>query len=206
MRVKNPKNKVTRGSGLLEAFLAKKRSHQANQLIPTSYRGGKIADIGCGSYPLFLLNTSFKEKYGFDKVVDTNYSQQLFDKNIHFKHFDMEQNKSIPFENNFFDIVTLLAVFEHLEPEAIERLLEEIYRVLKSEGLFIMTTPAFWTKDLLKGMAQLRLVSSMEIKEHKTHYSIPQIISSLERGGFTKERIQSGYFEFFMNTWARARK
>lgn len=201
-----PKKGVTRGQGLLETFLAKKRVRQANQLIPHSYRSGKIADIGCGSYPLFLLSTPFNEKYGFDKVVNTNYHRPFLDKNIIFKHFDMEQKQAIPFENNFFNVVTLLAVFEHLEPEALERLLPEIYRVLKSEGLFIMTTPAFWTKGLLKGMAQWRLVSSMEIQEHKRHYRLPQICSLLERGGFSKEKIQSGYFELFMNTWTRAIK
>lgn len=197
---------MTRGNGLLETLLAKKRVQRANQLIPLSYRSGKIADIGCGSYPLFLLSTPVNEKYGFDKVIDTNYNQPFSDKNIVFKHFDMEQKHAIPFENNFFDVVTLLAVFEHLEPEALEKLLSEIYRVLKSEGLFIMTTPAFWTKGLLKGMAKLGLVSSLEIKEHKRHYSTSQILSSLERGGFTKEKMQSGYFELFMNTWTRAIK
>ena len=62
---------VTRGSGYLEKFLAKKRLQMANKLIPTSFRQGKILDIGCGSYPYFLLNTPFRKKYGIDPHVST---------------------------------------------------------------------------------------------------------------------------------------
>ena len=62
------KVKVTRGHGLLERFLARKRACMANQLIPSHLRNGRILDIGCGSFPYFLLNTVFTEKCGLDKI------------------------------------------------------------------------------------------------------------------------------------------
>lgn len=206
MAMESLETNVTRGKGVLEGFLAKKRGLKANQLIPASHRDGRIADVGCGSHPHFLLHTPFREKYGFDKVVDENYHQRFLDENIRFSHFDVEKNESIPFEEGYFDVVTLLAVFEHLEKEALEKLLGEIHRILKSGGLFIMTTPAFWTKSLLKGMAKLKLVSPVEIGEHKNHYTPSQITSFLEKGNFRKGKIECGHFEFFMNTWALARK
>lgn len=202
----NPKTNVTRGGGLLETFLAKKRVAQADRLIPASYRTGRIVDIGCGSYPLFLLHTDFKEKYGVDKVVDADYRHRFSKDKIHFKYFDMEQKESVPFENCHFDVVTLLAVFEHLEPDVLTRLVAEIYRILKPEGLFVITTPAFWTKGLLTGMSKLKLVSPVEIEEHKAHYAPSQIISFLENGSFVKEKMNWGWFELFMNTWVAARK
>ncbi len=51
------KDNVTRGYGLLERFLAKKRAKMANEIIPLALRTGRILDIGCGPFPYFLLNT-----------------------------------------------------------------------------------------------------------------------------------------------------
>ena len=59
---------VTRGSGLLEAYLAAQRAKIADRLVPASLRPGRILDIGCGGEPYFLARTEFAEKIGVDKV------------------------------------------------------------------------------------------------------------------------------------------
>jgi len=197
--------KTTRGCGLLEGFLAMKRAEMANKLIPSELRKGRILDIGCGAYPFFLFNTSFSEKYGLDKAVqkgDFNASQK---DRIHLKRYDIEQEDILPFDNGYFDVMTMLAVFEHIEPKRVVSLLKEIQRVLKPDGMFIMTTPASWTDTLLKFMAKLRLVSPVEIEEHKGTYTAQKIASMLKAGGFPKELIRYGYFECFMNIWVVAR-
>ena len=58
----------TRGSGLLEPFLARLRARKANRLIPPHLRSGRILDIGCGSFPYFLAHTSFAEKFALDQA------------------------------------------------------------------------------------------------------------------------------------------
>ena len=113
---------VTRGYGFLEKFLAEQRCRKANQLIPSSARSGRILDVGCGSYPLFLLNTSFSKKYALDKMISAN-QKQTAEQGIIFAHCDFELQESLPFEDNFFDVVTMLAVFEHIKPEILGRLL-----------------------------------------------------------------------------------
>ncbi|MBI5681771.1 MAG: hypothetical protein HZC45_01145 [Deltaproteobacteria bacterium] len=75
---------VTRGYGLLGKLLAHQRSNLANRLIPPSTRNGRILDIGCGFYPLFLLSTEFSEKYGFDKVKNMNDYKSFNDNNNYF--------------------------------------------------------------------------------------------------------------------------
>lgn len=50
---------VTRGYGLLEYFLAIQRTKIANKFIDGAHRNGRILDIGCGSYPIFLLTSKF---------------------------------------------------------------------------------------------------------------------------------------------------
>lgn len=51
-------------------------------------------------------------------------------------------SQEIPFENNFFDVVVMSEVLEHLSDDILEKTLPEIRRVLKDSGLFIGTVPA----------------------------------------------------------------
>ena len=193
-------NQNTRGAGILEGFLSTQRAKLANSKIPSKYRKGKILDIGCGTVPYFLLNTKFKEKYGID------YSLQ---KDKKYKDISLKKesiNSGLPFQSNYFDIVTMLAVFEHIEPDDLQKLLSEIHRVLKKDGLLILTTPCVWTDRLLRFLASLNFVSKEEIEEHKGAYSHKDIKRYLKLGNFKDEDIELGYFELWMNNWAIAKK
>ncbi len=192
--------RVTRGDGFLEKFLARQRSRQANSLIPESARKGRVLDIGCGSHPLFLLNTRFAERYGLDRVPSNDFNEQ----GITLINHDIEM-KRLPFEDDFFDVVTMLAVFEHLETPMLRSILTEIRRVLRPGGSYVMTTPAHWTGGILQLMARLKLVSNVEIDEHKGTYSHQQIASFLAAAGFDPSLTRQGSFEGGLNLWAVAR-
>lgn len=196
------KNNITRGYGLLEIFLAKKRARMADKLIPQNLRSGRILDIGCGTIPFFLINTKFKGKYGIDPSVKAFGPKE----DIILKRFDIERNAKFPFKDNFFDVVTMLAVFEHIEPDKLVGILREIRRVLKPSGRFILTTPCPWTDRLLRFIAKLRLVSSKEMEEHKGAYNQVSIASYLDKAGFEKKKVNLGYFEIFLNNWVYADK
>ncbi|MCU0287900.1 MAG: class I SAM-dependent methyltransferase [Acidobacteria bacterium] len=170
------KKKLTRGSGVFESFLARQRSQKANRLIPNSLRSGKILDIGCGTYPYFLEKTRFNKKYGMDKSDEvTRYIHfpQLTTNNtpVDLQQWDFENQTNLPFESEFFNVVTMLAVIEHIEPANTRKLIFEIYRVLQKNGLLILTTPTAWTDSLLRGMARLKLVSPVEIADHKDTFT-----------------------------------
>src|ERR1700674_1937809 len=141
--------RVTRGHGFLEAFLAHQRARRADSLIPEQARSGRILDVGCGSYPTFLVNTVFGERYGLDRLL---VAADVGDLPVKLVEHDVAGGSRLPFDDSFFDVVTMLAVFEHLETAALRRLLEEIHRVLRPGGLYVLTTPASWTEGLLKLM------------------------------------------------------
>jgi SAM-dependent methyltransferase len=198
---------VTRGVGILERFLAKKRSRMANSLIPDISRNGRILDIGCGAFPYFLVETRFKEKYGIDQAREFDRHRVALANShpeLHLQQWDFGTQTHLPFDDDFFDVVTMLAVFEHIEPRHLERLLSEIRRVLKPGGCYVMTTPAGWTDRLLRFMARLKLVSAVEIEDHKDTYSHHKVRRLLEAGGFQCKNIHLGHFELFMNIWGKA--
>lgn len=188
---------ATRGNGLLEGFLARERSKLANRLIPSYCKRGAILDIGCGTFPFFLFNAVCSKKYGLDKIIRKGYDRHFENRGIIFINHDLEKLETIPFDSEFFDIVTMLAVVEHLEPGKVTIIFKEIHRILRPGGIFIMTTPIVYARPLLRFMAGLNLVSSVEIREHKYAYSHKTIASKLQEAGFIKTKIRIGYF--FMN-------
>lgn len=197
---------VTRGNGLLERFLASRRVRLANRRIPASHRGGRLLDIGCGAYPYFLMNTDFSQKYGLDKLLPETQDPSHVERGFHLIRHDAGERRELPFEDGFFDVVTMLAVFEHIDPGKIVEIVREVHRVLRPRGMFLLTTPARWTGGLLRFLANVGLVSREEIEEHADAYDHPRIVGILEASGFARHDIEVGYFEGFANLWVTANK
>jgi SAM-dependent methyltransferase len=195
--------RFTRGRGLLEPLLAKMRAQRANSLIPPELRAGRILDIGCGSFPYFLSHTVFQQKFAVDQLPPSEQGQRL---DIQWYTLDLNSEPKLPFEDNFFSAVSLLAVVEHLNPTSMAALFTETYRVLQPGGVVIMTTPAAWSDGLLKLMARIGLVSAEEIHEHVFAYTLPLLGWYFGRGGFEMTKVDFGYFEFMLNMWAVAKK
>jgi SAM-dependent methyltransferase len=193
--------RLTRGKGLLEPFLARKRAKMANQVIPDQLRKGRILDIGCGSYPYFLSHIYFQQKFAIDQLAPATVPP-----NIQWTTLDLNREPSLPFEDGFFSVITMLAVVEHLNPTSLVKLFSEAYRTLAPGGVLIITTPSAWSDGLLHVMAKLRLVSAEEINEHCYAYTLPLLGWYFGRAGFAMDKVRFGYFEFMLNMWAVARR
>ncbi len=99
----------------------------------------KTLDLGCGAAPKNPFN--MEEVYGIDITTSTHPSVVMADLAI----------EPIPFPSCFFDALSAFDFIEHI-PRVIYRpdrrlcfveLMNEIYRVLKNDGLFFSFTPAF---------------------------------------------------------------
>ena len=100
-----------------------------------------ILDIGCntGSLMYNLRLRGFKHVYGIDIEENKIEEGKLIYPEL-VDNLEQYDGKTLPYENNSFDVVTMFDVIEHIED--IHELLEtEIQRVLKKGGLLIFQTP-----------------------------------------------------------------
>jgi len=194
---------LTRGFGLLENFLAKKRTNIANKLVHKNHKKNRVLDIGCGTFPYFLLSSNANERYGIDPSVNLALIKKT--EKIFLKKMKVGK-QMLPFKDNFFDVITMLAVFEHIDHDKLSHVLREVRRTLRKGGIFIITTPAPWSDKPLHYLANFGLISKEEIHEHKHNLTHKRIKEYLKDAGFLEDKIENGFFEVYLNMWFRAKK
>ena len=115
-------------------------------------------DIGCGD-GFFLRRSPCSEAFGLD--------MRMGDPAI-------DSQNPLPFESSQFDLVTMLAVLEHLtEPRAV---IQDIARVLKPGGRLVLTTPKQAADKLIR-----IYVRDLD-DEHETYFeegSMKKLVSGL---------------------------
>mgnify|MGYP001570432046 CR=1 FL=1 len=102
-------------------------------------KDARCLDVGCGEgYGTKLLSSSAKETVGIDidKKIIEKASKKYADNNCAYKLYN---GKNIPFADNYFDMIVSFHAIEHIKNDI--GFIDEIYRVLKNAGLFIITTP-----------------------------------------------------------------
>jgi ubiquinone/menaquinone biosynthesis C-methylase UbiE len=122
-----------RGSGIYGEHVA--RYMAASDIV----KGKAVLDIASGSgYGTAILAEYAKSVVGVDVSQDAiNFAKKEYPgENITYKKSD---GKTIPFKDNIFDVAVSFETIEHLEDYNF--FMQEIRRVLKSNGLFILSTP-----------------------------------------------------------------
>ena len=95
--------------------------------------GGNLLDIGCGSKPYENLFLNLKKYLGLE------LENQKSEGSVADYFYD---GKKIPFDNETYESIFCTQVLEHVfEPD---NFLYEISRVLKKDGLMIITLPFIW--------------------------------------------------------------
>ena len=186
----------------METVLARQRFRKASSFITPSLRNGRLLDIGCGSSAGFLARESFAEKHALDQLPKPPSCLP----SIMWHTQDLNGQTRLPFADGQLQVITMLAVIEHLKPERVSELFGECYRCLAAGGLLIVTTPDARSDRLLRIMARLRLVSPDEIDEHTFAYTLPLIGWCFGRAAFPIRNVRFGRFELGLNLWATAER
>ena len=111
-------------------------------------KGERLLDIGCGDGAFTVL---LKEALGAKEAAGIEIAPEavaaIEEKGIKAYQLDIDE-KPFPFDGAYFDVVYCGEIIEHLfNPD---HLLEEVHRILKPEGICIISTPnlAGWPNRL----------------------------------------------------------
>lgn len=154
--------------------------------------GKKILNIGCynGWFEKFAIENGATEVIGIDTNENNlvNARNQAINKNVRFLRasvLDLSQ-----FEANYFDLITMFDVIEHLPKNMEEKCLLEVKRVLKNEGSLIISAPndSFFSK----------ILDPAWYFGHR-HYKSAGLYKLLQNAGIKIERVEYGgrFFELF---------
>jgi ubiquinone/menaquinone biosynthesis C-methylase UbiE len=139
-----------------------------------------LIDVGCGTGITLREAGGFYKKIGIDEsLIALSYSKKrggagLIKGSVY----------KLPLEDGYADVILMLDVLEHLDDE--KAALDQIYRVLKPRGTFILMVPAY----------QFLWSGEDEISDHKRRYVKNEIKSIIMSGGFGISNIT--YFNFFL--------
>ena len=148
----------------------------------------KILDLGCGEGHITnRIDSHFSSEnvslFGLDLSLSAiEVGADLFP-NLEFAVGDVYK---VPFAPGFFDIAICNNLWEHV-PDPL-RLLERITHLLKSTGVFILSTPSrYRLGNLIKVILgkQVDFISS----HHITEYTVGQVVEQLRFGGYETKRI-----------------
>jgi len=139
----------------------------------------KILDVGCGDGVLLFL---LKEQLPVDKQISLygidadKKAVQTAGKKIPSANFKIGNVLNLKFKNNNFDIVISSDVIEHLQNQ--NKMLSEIYRVVKKDGKIIIGTPIRFTEKPQDKFHVHELFPEEFKKLGKKYFSSVQIIKT----------------------------
>jgi len=183
------------------------RYEKVKELIEKNKCGRYLLDIGCGRPCECMKDGSFIRYIGYGIGIDVKNCSTGF-------NFKLGDVTDIPFQEKTFDTITAMEVLEHIPPDKLDVALQNISRVLKDDGIFVMSTQnnsllwkAFWlfwertVGRMWKGSHQTRMSKKewlgalgnyFEIIDVQYNWRIDMIIKMKkavkEKGWFKKDR------------------
>lgn len=180
--------------GLLTKFLTSLRVRKF-----AKEKKGRTLDIGCGSgFFLEIMNKRDWECHGTE-ISDKAFEYLRKIKGIKFYNKPAEK---INFEKDFFDLITLWHVLEHVENP--NKALKAVHRSLSKNGLLFIAIPNI---DSLQSRLGRCNWFHLDLPRHLYHFSPKSITYLLEKNNFRIEKIKHfsleynpfGYVQTFYN-------
>lgn len=164
-------------------------------------KGDSVIDLGCGDgfylYLLSYLPIKLKQ-IGFDQdeIVLENARKNLLPKKIKLVRGDLIR---IPFKKNTFIKAIMTEVLEHVEYD--KKVLSEVYRILKPNGVLVLTVPNYnfpFLWDPINWILQNLFGTHIDgigffagiWARHKRLYKEAEITSLIKNAGFTIETVE----------------
>ena len=161
--------------------------HKMAMRIGGEPKDKNILDIGCsiGWYEKFAVEAGCKLVVGMDtEGADISIAKDMVDG----AHFISSSVLCLPFMDCCFDVVTMFDVIEHTPKNSEADCLNEISRVLKEDGILVLSTP--------NNNFVAKVLDPAWYLGHR-HYSRGGLEKLLRESGFRVELVDSGgsFFE-----------
>lgn len=159
--------------------------------MPYINNGMSVLDIGCSNGELF--QNLISEGLNFKGVgVDPDIKEDLFYEN--YKLFkDVFPSGKI---SGKFDIITALAVLEHIPENEINLFIESCKNCLNDEGKIILTVPHQFVDKILKVLESIKIIDGMETGQHYG-FDSSKTVMFFSRNGL--KLIKHKYFQLGLN-------
>ena len=141
---------------------------------------GRLLDFGCGSKPYKSLFTQAIEYIGVD-VENEGHNHDNEDVDFYY------DGVSLPFKTESFDSVLCSEVLEHVPN--IDIILDELNRVLVSEGKLLVTVPFVWPEH--------------ELPFDFRRFTVNGLTQIIENHGFEFQEVMTsgGFIEVIVQLW-----
>jgi ubiquinone/menaquinone biosynthesis C-methylase UbiE len=139
----------------------------------------QILDLGCGNGRLIQLLKDKDILYtgldNSDKLIQ-KAKKEYKEKNINFISDDiLDLNQ---FKSNSFDKIFMIASFNHIPSKELqEKVLINLYRILKKEGILIMTNWNLWQTGTKKNIWQYKFKHNYQIPDSKYKLKFKEVIT-----------------------------
>ena len=114
-----------------------------NILKETDLKGKRVMDLACGiGRTCKWISPVVKEYVGVDFIPEMIQKAKSYNSNFKNAQFHVNHGKTLEkFENNSFDIIFYELAFQHMLKKIQKSYINEVFRVLKTNGLFYAQIP-----------------------------------------------------------------
>lgn len=154
----------------------------------------RLVDIGCGPGTfLGSLGIITSEAVGIDSTESQlTYAQTHY--GGEYVNFIHAPKPPYPLDSESIDVVTMIELIEHLDHNAINELLAEVWRLLRPGGEMLLTTPNYASL-----WPFLELIVNVQSKvsykhQHITQFNRRKLLEALTKAGFEVQTITAFMF------------
>lgn len=156
--------------------------------------GVSVLDVGCfdGSL-LATYRARITDGVGIDPLIDANGRWGGF-------RFIKSPFPSSDLDGQRFDVITMLAVLEHVPADELDRWRAACEDLLEPGGRLIATVPSPRVDDILHLLGRLRLIQGMSVHQHHGFdpRALPEILSSGRLQVVAHRRFELGLNHLFV--------
>ena len=164
-----------------------------NDIFKLGHKSGRLLDIGC-NYGFFLrVCEPYFDTYGVDISRYAIFRARDYAPRSKILLHDVE--RGLPFKDENFDVVTMFDTLEHIKNYG--NVLREIHRILRHEGILLLTTPNRYS------MSSILFGKDYWFKSDSSHvvlFSRDSLRKTLSEAGFGETKIRTiGLLHFLWN-------